>query len=71
MMVIHMFVSVVVKSDKFERPEEPMHRAQTRSRNYARTLILLGISSRMFYSVRLCERVDFSTKPRYSNIVVP
>lgn len=71
MMVIHMFVSAAVKFDRSERPEERTLRAPTRSRNYDRILILLGILSRMFCSVKLCGRVDFSTKPKYLNTVVP
>lgn len=71
MMVIHMFVSADVKSDRSERPGERTPRAPTRSRNYDRILIPLEISLRMFYSVRLCGRVDFNTKPKYLSIDVP
>lgn len=69
--VIHTFVSVAVKFDRFERPGEQTPRAPTRSRNYGRILILLGISSKMFCSGRLCERVDSSTKPKYLSIDAP
>lgn len=71
MTVIHTFVSVVVRFDRFEKPGERTPRAPTRSRNYGRISILLEISSRMFYSVRLCGRVDSNTKPKYLSIDVP
>lgn len=71
MMVIHTFASAVVRFDRFERLGERTPRAPTKSRNYDRILILLEISSRMFYSVRLCGRVDSNMKPKYLSIDVP